>query len=629
MKLFKKNPKQRVKGFLTYKHYYPDYHMIQTDNGYAKMYRLEDFQSSSRTEYEKQLLAAIIIPDGGITQISHIDGKDYLVITKRTDIPEEAYEFFQSLLLPYPEVKIDEWFTAICEISQFRAFEQSDQIGAVNKKGKPHGTVLPLLQPYKSLPRYDEKGRVLKANETKVVCYNDQFIRTVILTNFPVYIYPSLMTEILKISDHLKSASFFSMIDKEKCRYAFDNFKFRMSAARIEVMKEELNHDGDLINVCVLIMAHDKEQSRVDEIIKMIAEIAKNYMVNINAMDHQQYQMYRSMVPLGINYVHYNKVLHREDLLGLMPLSWSRHVNNTIYYGIESKTQMSIYYNRLLTKANGFYLGSNPELVQKRIIKEIAEFQKVNPDIRIALYTLDSRLCEHIASEYPILHACPDLFSGNQEIDLEVLRLVSTILCGHKGYLAKEKINLIQETFLKSKDTEDFIQNLKQKNITLGRQLEHLKKKEMEVIEEGGKVNVIQCGKNDSLYAEKVGILLQCLANTTADVVYVLSTEVLADSNYLRKIEEQKPDTIFSWCSVRKKGSDYFELYLSETIEEMIKNSEFLDITTHSIIDRIHLCSILDFDKQQKTILSAPDGGSGILIIGDTMYVYDNLDAEG
>lgn len=635
MKFFKKGkpPKrQRLKGFLEYKSYYPDYHMIQTVNGFVKMYQIEDFNSSIREEYEKQLFEMIITPKNSITQISHVNGTDYLIITKCADTPEEAYKFFQSLTLPYREVKIEEWFTVICEISQFSVFEKTEQIGAVDKKGKPKSSILPFLQPYKSAPRYDEKGKVLKMNETRVLYYNDQFIRTVILTNMPVYIYPSLMTEILKISDNLVSTLFFRAIDKEKCKYAFENFQFHMSAVRAKTMKEELNRDDDLLNTCVLIMVHDKEKSRVNELVDMITETAKSFMTNTNVMDHQQYQTYRSMIPLGMNYIHYNKVLHREDLLGLLPLSWSRHVNNTIYYGVESKTQMKIYYNRLLTKANGFYLGSNPELVQKRILKEIAEFKKAKTDIQIAIFTLDSNLCKCITEKYPTIYACPKLFTGNQEIDLEVLRLVSIILCGHKGYLSQEKLNLIKETFLESEDIEGFIRNMKQKDTTLGRQLEIINlgaaKENSGVSEKGGNINVVQCGRNDSRYAEKVGILLQCLAATTADVVYVLSAEVLADSKFPRKIEKQKPDTIFSWCSIKRESSDYFELYLGEPMAKMIKKAEFLDITTHSIIDRIHLCGILEFDKQQKAILSSPDGASGILITGDTMYVYENLDVK-
>lgn len=617
--------KQRIKGFLSYQSYYPDYDMIRTKNGYAKLYHLHDFPAQSRKEYEDKVFDMLVILPESTTQVCHINGNDYLVLTVNRDTPEDAYNYIQSLSLPLKGATLEEWFAAICAITQFSAFEESSLIGAVNKKGKPRGTILPLLQPFKSISE-SEKGKKMKINETKIVSYNNQYIRTVLLTNFPIHIYPSLMTEIMKISDKIEISSFFRKIDKEKCAYAFENFKFNMSTARTAVMKREICGDKDLINTCTLIMVHDEDKRNVDEILCMVEGTAKKYMANINVMDHQQVQCYRSMVPLGINHMHYNKVLYREDLIGLMPLSWSKHVGNTMIYGNDANNNSIIYYNRLLTRENGFFLGSDFEMVQKRILNEINEFKKADPTIIIELYTLDSSTCELLAHNFPVISFVPRLFVGNQgsawEADWEALRLVSIQLCGNNGILSNEKMALINEAYQESDDFYGFLSKIKQKNPAMGRQFDMLLKQGNEFRKpEDHQVTIIQCGNKGSLHAEKIGYLFQGLTKTKADVVYVLSAEAFGDSDLLHLLELKHPHTIFSWCSIRKEEERYHEFYLSDAVAKSIQASHFLDISSHNAIDRILLCEILEFDKYQKSVL-ASEGELGILIAEDIMCIY-------
>ena len=63
-------------------------------------------------------------------------------------------------------------------------------------------------------------------------------------------------------------------------------------------------------------------------------------------------------------------------------------------------------------------------------------------------------------------------------------------------------------------------------------------------------------------------------------------------------------------------------LYNSDVCKAMIEESDFLDMMRHNTVDRIALGSILDFDKRQKAALSSTDEESGILVTGDTMYMY-------
>lgn len=106
------------------------------------------------------------------------------------------------------------------------------------------------------------------------------------------------------------------------------------------------------------------------------------------------------------------------------------------------------------------------------------------------------------------------------------------------------------------------------------------------------------------------------------DVVYILNADIIVATGALKLAKKMNPNTIFTFTAITKDGTAMQTLYNSNAGKALIEESDFLDITRHSTVDRISLGSILDFDKRQKAVISATDQETGILIAGDTMYLY-------
>jgi hypothetical protein len=124
-------------------------------------------------------------------------------------------------------------------------------------------------------------------------------------------------------------------------------------------------------------------------------------------------------------------------------------------------------------------------------------------------------------------------------------------------------------------------------------------------------------------YLNKILQLMRMIADTDADVVYIVNTELLCRTNILRIAQERHPHTIFSYTSISRDSEHLKRLYSSPKMIKLLQESEFIDLGHHEVGDRIYLSSILEFDKKQKGIISSVDGAEGILIAGDAMYIYD------
>ena len=178
----KKSEKKPMKSIVTWQAYYPDICMIQTAEGYTRMYRMDDVHGEDRDSYEREVRRYVKFRKDLKIQISHIGEKDYILYTVQTATPEEAHAKLLAADITFDPVPLKEWFSAITEMTRSGPFTDTDRIGAVNKKGKLKGKLLPHLQPFYPPPRYDPKGKVLKNRDGRVFEADDRFLRTVVLT---------------------------------------------------------------------------------------------------------------------------------------------------------------------------------------------------------------------------------------------------------------------------------------------------------------------------------------------------------------------------------------------------------------------------------------------------------------
>ena len=622
--MFKKKQIKQMKNFVMYESYFPETGLFKTRDGFARAWYLEDFDAVSEDDYELAVRANLIVPASGSTQICHIAGKDVIVVTIPAETPEKAFSVFNVLFRePGIPVPIKDWFHLVAQSMQFQDFSDAGLVGATGKKGKPSAVLLPKIQPYVSDAKYDTKGKEVKHTDTKMMDINNQYVRTVLLTNFPGYIYPSLLTEILRLSKSISSSLFLKRVDKEKCTAAFDRFPVQMSSMRMQAMKERLLEKGELYHTCLMISVHADTKDNVNQLVKRVQDVAVRYLTDINVLEHQQVAAFKSMAPLGLNYIRCNKVLERDAIAGLMPLSWTRHVSNGVSYGMDKVTGVEILYNRLLTGENGFLLGSDMTYIERRIIQELRQFEKERPGIRAAIFTVDASACPLLSEEFGVKTVSRPLVCGNWAVDREVLRVVTVSVCGHNGELAREKRNLMEDALAEPVSKySDYVSRISERNPSMGRQLSAIHDS-IRSREDLSGIRVYQCGSQNARYAERMAVLMQMLAEPGVNFVYVVSAETLASSDLIRFCQKNYPGVLFTWASITKDGSGLRKMYLGKGTGEAIQTAHFLDISRHEVGDRVQLRSLLDFGPGENAVLASQDTGTGLLMAGDTMYIYE------
>ena len=618
----KKKARQRMKGFVQYDVYYPEADLFSVSGEYVKAWYLCDMEASDKKEYEKYLDSCIFIPDGGCTQVCHIAGKDVLIIRIPAESAEDALAKFSAMKVIGSQVSCAEWFDLISRISVFDVFAKPELIGAVKKKGKPAASIINMIQPFKAETVKSPKGKQIKTNTAKFLAINDGYVKTLALTNYPAYIHPSLITEILRLSDDIVTALFIRRVDKEKCIKVFDKFPVQMSRLRMERMKEELHDEEALYYVSCYIAARADTKDALLSLIEKIYDTAEKYLVGINTLEYEQLQAYRAMIPLGSNFLKCSKVLHKSDLPGLLPLSWVRHVSTDITYGCDTATGMEITYNRVKAKASGFVLGSDPGRTAARIIREIEQITEHVPDKRIAVFTFDADTLNWTAKTM-----VQPLVTGDSTADREALKALTVLACGNNRDLSKEKKQALDETLNENPGSfEDFVSMLSDRVPGMGKELAPLQDAYKATVESESAMTIYQIGDKNTRYSERAAMLVQALFHTKADIVYVVCAEALSVCDAVPFLLKNRPDVLWTFASVNRTDG-LRQMYLNRSIARTIENADFLDISTHTVTDRIRLKSILQFGKKETAVLSAQDGDRGLLVMDNTTYIYEEKGA--
>lgn len=612
-----------MKGLVRYDAYYPEADLFSVSGEYVKAWYLCDMEASDKKEYEKCLDSCVFVPDGGCTQVCHIAGKDILIIRIPAESAEDALAKFSAMEVIGSPVSCTEWFDLISRISVFDDFERPELVGAVKKKGKPAASIINMIQPFKAETVKNPKGKQIRPNTAKFLAINDGYVKTLALTNYPAYIHTSLITEILRLSDDIVTALFIRRVDKEKCIKAFDKFPVQMSKLRMEQMKEELHGEADLYHVSCYIAARADTKDALLSLIGKIYDTAGKYLVGINTLEYEQQQAYRAMVPLGSNFLKCSKVLHKSDLPGLLPLSWTRHVSTDITYGCDTATGMEITYNRIKAKASGFVLGSDPGRTAARVIKEIEQITEHMPDKRIAVFTFDADKLNWTAKTM-----VQPFVTGDKTADREALKALTVLACGNNRDLSKEKKQALNEALNENPGSyEDFVSRLSDRVSGMGKVLASLENQYKATSESESAMMIYQIGDKNTRYSERAAMLVQALFHTKADIVYVVCAEALSVCDAVPLLLKNRPDVLWTFTSINSIDG-LRQMYLNRGIAHAIENADFLDISAHTVTDRIRLKSILQFDKKETAVLSAQDGERGLLVMDNTTYIYEEKGAD-
>ena len=618
MFLKKKEKKHVIKGFVSYNAYYPEADMISTSLGYVKAWYLDDAEKTDKAAYEEYLSDMVILPEkDGSTQVCHIAGKDIMTITVPADSARAAEEIFNGLRISARPVSCAEWLNLISRVSLFKDLDEPSLVGAEGKKGRPAASIIGMLQPVRTAMKKDKKGKAVKVVSPKYLTINNRYVKTMALTNFPDYVHSSAVTEILRVSEDISLSMYIRRIDKEKCLKAFDSFKVQMSKLRMDKMKEELHSSEGLYNVSCYLSVSAETEDELDTICEHIKEITDKYLIGINSLEYEQQQAYRCMLPLGINLLKTCKVLHHDDIYGLLPLSWVRHVSRDVSYGIDAISGMEINYNRLMGKASGFVLGSDRDYVTKRIQDEIEQLIEAAPDKKIAVYTInpDPKLWRTVPITMPFITGTP--------ADKEVLRAVTILSSGTNRSLTREAKEAMEEALSNDPDTYDeYVSAFTRKIPTAERALRLLKADAPRYKEGTGCLNLYEVGDKGARYTERVAMLIQALYNTTADIVYVTNADMLSMCGIIPLLMKNRPDVLWTFAMTSYTQDGLRKMYLNRKIARAIGEAGFLDISWHDTTDRIQLKAILAFDKRESSVISSQENKGGLIIMENSTYIY-------
>lgn len=577
----KEMPKKAMKGYVAVKGYYPDINMMVTETGFCKIFKLPDPIATDRAGYEAAVAGYLRYGKDISVQVSHIGGADYMVVAVKADDVDAAVQRFEELGLDCPELSIAEWCDVITAVSRREVFTGKEQIGAVNKKNKPTGSIVPMLQPFFSKPRLDAKGKPVKEFDSKNFDANDVYTRTVLVSSLPEHIYPSLCTEIMKVSDDIVISLFVREIDKEACLYSmgqfYDKLRKNISKQRMDRMDELLKGEERLLDIALLISVSAEVKHDVDMMVEKIQGVAQRYLADINYLDHQQLAAFRSIVPLGVNFVRANKVVMESDVLGLMPLSWCRHVATGISYGTDLETDKEIFYNRLLAKGSGFILGSDSNIIEKRIIREAEQFAAAGKKVEI--YVINPEATPMLYDKYDFDIPTEKLIKEDDPQEYKDCIYKAMMLymmgAGNKKGLSNKNRAIYDEVLAAHPESiEDFKAVISEKDRILGQKFVSIFDPEAEDysrVNEPGICCNAPIGKSTrNTFMESTIQLIKQITHTKADVVYILNADIIVATGALKLAKKMNPNTIFTFTAITKDGTAMQTLYNSNGACEKI-----------------------------------------------------------
>lgn len=592
------------KNFIKFARLYPECNVIELKDGvFLKLLQINDnLREGDCDTYNQSLKELLKIGQ----QFYYIGNMMYVVIKSEADYIDDAVVEFDGMMyecaemanvFETKEVGLKDWINMISRMSQFKDFDDEvwKSICESGKK-KDKQTIKSVIQPY---------DRVGHAEYLEI---ENKVSKTIILTNYPSKVFNGLITEIMEISDGITGSLYLKEVEMENCLVALDMEKegkedgSRNSYIRDYLTKnieknERLFHSCLFLNISGFV-------GEVERAYKKIEELCKKYLIGINTLEHQQNKAFLSVLPLGNNLIHYNKVLHEDSVIGLLNYSWIKRLHTGIYYGKSNISEKDVMWNRLLEKSSGFYLGSDSKAVRGKIKNEIREIQTKFKNRRIAVFTLGA--VDRKSNGFVDLDKgkvlCKDV-----EINREILRGLFYLVTGTNGNITnrnKDILGRVLENDYNVESYERFISAISNYDVKLAEKLntEQLKKIMSENNEvKKQRVNFCVYKALSETKREQLLYLLGGIANCDANIIYILNGDEfakLSDNRFINEILKQTNKII------TVMGENGMVMYRNPHFKKAIRESEFINISRCNTLEKINIAGILKLSKEQSNFIN-------------------------
>jgi len=566
----KKEKAIQDKNFIRFQKIYPDCNVIEVkEHVYLKMYKILDNVEKNYNECLKVLLKYG-------HQFFFKGDETYIIIKVEADVVDDAVMEFGTLVFEcsemlegfdLEEVEIKDWLEKVCELSQ------------IKNEIKIEKGIRQQIQPWNRKTR-DEYIEI-----------DGKKSRTVLLTNYPSKLFSGLITEIMQLSDEITGSLFVKGVNVEHCLEGADGYFKRY----LEEIKEK---EKQIYNTCMFL-------NLTDEVYEKVEKMASKYLVGINTLEHQQNQAFLSVLPLGINYVNYNKGLVEDSVIGLLNLSWMKKVCCGVRYGKSILSEKDIYYNRLIENASGFYLGKNS---RKRVEREIEQIKKIAPDKKIEIIYMFGD-GEKV-----------DVLGKDLVMNRELLKAFYYLVFSINGILPRQYEMVLDKVIEKVTDYDSFVSALLNEDSGIGNKLNTEEYREMLT----GGICL------SSTYKESLIQMMAKIAQSEADVIYVMDGDKIAKitGNQFIHLIMKKKDKLITVCGDEKEESQMC-FYRNPEFKEAIRESEFVQIGKCSILEKVNVVGLLGLSKVQSSFIDdSVIGEQSVLITKYSDYMVKEKEFE-
>lgn len=557
--------------------------IIHGKNGYFyKIYRVAD------ATYDREQCRRLIDRDGKV-EICGVLGEIYLTIGYPATVVDEVLSKFELIETALTPLTIRE----IAEVLQRDVAGENLKIPDKFKKS-----------PMRLVSPYD-----MDAKNQKCLKISGRVVKTCILYQIPSKIFPAFATELLALGRAYRLTVHLERFDPALCLEQLDTTK-GISAPRKEQMRYFLNsaieRKESLYNVCALVRVEGSEET-IQTRFEILQKLCSKYLISVSELDYQQYNAFKSTLPILFNRIQYNRVMAQDNVLSILP--WS-HLNdckqNGIYYG-DDVISGKITYNRLKDKESGFILSDNREWLMQQMQYELKHLPK---DIKpVVVLAGENAPVEGLEGEkYEIHHT-----------DITPALLKNLILTwawdtlSINGRLKRSDTKMLKDAEDTLAEGEDFMERFL--NFAGEDANRAFRVRPFPEFFTATRYDMLDCiyfvagGTGIAQTAAYAAIMEDC---SNMEWLYACNTELLAVPGGYTLFAE--PAGICTYMSV-----DQFKMYSSPVMMDLIKKSPFLLIGEHKIRTKLLLSDAVTLDRSLKEWIAEPAKGS-VLVTANALY---------
>ena len=620
---FKKKKKEKtLKNYIEIKGFYPEFGIVKEQNGFSKLYRIMDVEESKKEYYEEALLTRFLIflervrekesKEKSFIKIYIEHGKVYVIFHIYTKYIENAFLFFSSIEAEgILEVPIEENLSLLESYFHFKEFKGNSYV--LGKKIYKRE-----FSPFPYHAKNMEEG--LK-DSFKTLNFGGKFVKCGVISYIPGNLSHAFLSEVAKLP--IRIVIYINKVNEKICLETLEKKSASFSKEREKNIRTSLQ-GGNLYNVEVFFSAVGDTKDDVRKLWTSLKKKSSSFQVEINDLNAEQDQAFRSQSPLGRNRVPFYKVLARENLLSILPYSYQSHFGRGVFMGRDNSDNV-IYFDRMSTALSGFILSSEKDNIIKTIKEETAYF--ISRGKKVEIYSLDDSVGELFA--YTNVDDFKNYFSGILELDREILRAIGRKLFSFQGQIKREH-NEIVNFVVDGMETISFPlfkEKMKDASMLLYKRMEYTSLRKMNIDVKKIENNVVFLSPKDKALkaVERIALVLSRMAVSDADAIYFLDGEELVGTKFYeifqRKMQEE--NRLFTVCSVHSREVNGNKRMLdSHSLSGEIKRAPFLQIGYLDTADRVALNRVLSLSKSEKMNINNIAEDTGLYRFIDYMTVY-------